>query len=130
MQASNDLLFGTAYYPEYQSTSHLEEDMRLMRQAHMNVIRVGEGSWSHWEPEDGVFNLDWLEPTLNAALSSGIHAIIGVPTFAIPQWLVRKYPEVALHDDHGKPMPFGWREEHDYSHAAYRFYAERVIRKS
>ena len=129
MQPSNNLLFGTAYYPEYQGTSHLEEDMSLMRQAHMNVIRVGEGSWSHWEPEDGVFNLDWLEPTLNAALSNGIHAIIGVPTFAIPQWLVRKYPEVALHDDHGKPMPFGWREEHDYSHAAYRFYAERVIRK-
>lgn len=129
MQLPGDLLFGAAYYPEYQSVSHLEEDMRLMRQAHMNVIRVGEGSWSHWEPEDGIFNLDWLEPTLNAALDNGIHAVIGVPTFAIPQWLVRKYPEVALHDDHGRSMPFGWREEHDYSHAAYRFYAERVIRK-
>lgn len=123
------LLFGAAYYPDYQRESKLDDDMKLMADAHFNVIRVGEGSWSHWEPEDGVFNLDWLEPTLDAAEKHGIAAVIGVPTFAIPQWLVRKHPEIALHDSTGHAMPFGWREEHNYDHPAYRYYEERMIRQ-
>lgn len=123
------ILFGTAYYDEYQPTPNLDRDIQLIRDANMNVIRVGEGSWSHWEPEDGKFSLDWLQPVLDKAHENGIDVIIGVPTFAIPQWLVRKYPEVALHDENGSAHNFGSREEHSLSHPVFRFYAERVIRK-
>lgn len=38
-----------------------------MAQAGFSVIRVGESVWSTWEPEDGQFELDWLEPVLDAA---------------------------------------------------------------
>ena len=124
---SKDILFGAAYYPEYQRSSHLDEDMKLMRQADFNVIRVGEGSWSHWEPEDGVFELDWLQPALDKAYENGISAIIGMPTFAIPQWLVRKHPEIALRRPDGSPMPYGWREEHNYAQSSYIFYEHRII---
>ncbi|MCV3739920.1 beta-galactosidase [Lentilactobacillus hilgardii] len=123
------ILFGTAYYDEYQPTPNLDHDIQLIHDAHMNVIRVGEGSWSHWEPEDGVFKLDWLQPVLDKAYKNGIHAIIGVPTFAIPQWLVRKYPEVALHDQNGNARFFGGREEHSLSHPVFKYYAKRVIEK-
>lgn len=123
------ILFGSAYYAEYQPTLHLDQDMQLIHDAHMNVIRVGEGSWTHWEPEDGHFTLDWLQPVLDKAHENGINVIIGVPTFSIPQWLVRKYPEVALHDEHGNRHYFGSREEHSLSHPVFRYYAERVIRK-
>lgn len=129
---SNDkkhILFGTAYYDEYQPTPNLDNDIQLIHDAHMNVIRVGEGSWSHWEPEDGVFKLDWLQPVLDKAQEKGIKAIIGVPTFAIPQWLVRKFPEVAIQDISGHPHFFGSREEHSLSHPVFLYYSERVIRK-
>lgn len=123
------VLFGTAYYAEYQPTDHLARDIDLIAEAGMNVIRVGEGSWSHWEPEDGTFSLDWLQPVLDAAHDRGIQAIIGVPTFAIPQWLVRKYPEIALHDENGNARFFGGREEHSLSHPVFTYYSERLIRK-
>lgn len=129
MYSGDHVLFGPAFYEEYQPDDHLEEDFRLLKQAHMNVIRVGEGSWSHWEPEDGRFELDWLQPVLDKAQETGIAVIIGVPTFAIPQWMVRKYPEIALTDDQGRKRFFGGREEHSLSHPVFRFYAERVIRK-
>ncbi|WEV75893.1 beta-galactosidase [Bifidobacterium sp. ESL0800] len=125
--SSKKILFGAAYYPEYQRSSHLDEDIRLMRGADVNIIRVGEGSWSHWEPEDGVFDLDWLEPTLDKAYENGISAIIGMPTFAIPQWMARKHPEIALRNPDGSPMPYGWREEHNYSQSSYVFYEHRII---
>jgi beta-galactosidase len=32
-----------------------------MAEAHFTVIRVGESVWSTWEPENGRFDLDWLQ---------------------------------------------------------------------
>ena len=62
------VLFGAAYYHEYQPYDRLDVDLDLMQEAHFSVIRVGESVWSvwsTWEPENGQFNLDWLEPVLN-----------------------------------------------------------------
>ena len=125
----NKVLFGAAYYDEYQPTSNLEYDIKLMAEAGFNVIRVGEGSWSKWEPEDGEFQLDWLEPVLNEAHKHNISVIIGMPTFSVPRWLERKYPEVAITDVTGHPTKFGYREEHNYSHPVFRFFAQRVTQK-
>ena len=48
MKSLDHILVGAAYYDEYQPSSNLDADMQLMRKAHINVIRVGEGSWSNW----------------------------------------------------------------------------------
>src|SRR4029077_17029550 len=61
------IAFGAAYYAEYQDRPDLEADFELMVKARLSVIRVGESVWSTWEPEDGRFELEWLEPVLDAA---------------------------------------------------------------
>ena len=58
-----------------------------MRAAHFTVIRVGESVWSTWEPRDGQFDLDWLQPVLDGAHARGIDVILGTPTYAVPPWL-------------------------------------------
>jgi beta-galactosidase len=83
-------LYGAAYYHEYHPTHRLVEDMRLMREADLTVIRVGESTWSRWEPNDGQFDLEWMQEILDAAHASGISVIIGTPTYAMPPWLPRK----------------------------------------
>ena len=123
------VLFGAAYYHEYQPTPRLEEDMRLMKEAGFSVIRVGESVWSTWEPENGVFDLDWLQPVLDAAHAHDIRVILGTPTYAAPLWLARLYPEINVQRRTGQPMGWGARQEIDYSHPAFLFHAERVIRK-
>jgi beta-galactosidase len=122
------VLFGAAYYHEYQPTDRLETDLDLMRQAHFSVIRVGESVWSTWEPEDGVFNLDWLQPVLDAAQARGISVILGTPTYAVPPWLVRLYPEITGERGTGVRIGWGARQEVDFTHPAFKFHAERVIR--
>jgi beta-galactosidase len=121
--------FGAAYYPEYQRTPDLGRDFRLMREAGFTVIRVGESVWSTWEPEEGRFDLDWLEPTLDAAAANGIGVILGTPTYAVPMWLARRHPEIVAAPASGARLQWGSRQEMDFTHGAYRFYAERVIRK-
>ncbi|TCL03318.1 beta-galactosidase [Sodalis ligni] len=125
----NQILFGAAYYDEYQPSSHLEYDFDLMEKAGFNVVRVGEGSWSQWEPEEEHFRLDWLEPVLDEAHRHHIAVVIGMPTFSVPRWLARKYPEVSITDASGHKTNFGFREEHNYSHPVFRYFSSRVMRK-
>ena len=123
------VLFGAAYYHEYQPSPRLETDLDLMVEAGFSVIRVGESVWTTWEPEDGRFDLEWLAPVLDGAQQRGISVILGTPTYAAPPWLARRYPEIAGETATGRPMPWGGRQEIDYTHPAFQFHAERVIRK-
>jgi beta-galactosidase len=122
------ILFGAAYYAEYHLEDRTTADLDLMKAAGFTVIRVGESVWSTWEPRDNEFDLDWLQPVLDGAHERGISVIIGTPTYAVPPWLQTAYPEIAAERRTGAPVPWGARQEVDYSHPAFLFHAERVIR--
>lgn len=122
------VLFGAAYYAEYQPTDRIELDLDLMQQAGFSVIRVGESVWSSWEPRDGEFELDWLQPVLDGAHRRGIGVILGTPTYAVPPWLQVLHPEIAAETSTGVRVGWGARQEMDQSHPVYRRYAERVVR--
>jgi len=121
--------FGAAYYAEYQRRPDVPADLDLMAEAGFSVIRVGESVWSTWEPEQGRFELDWLEPVLDAAHERDLGVILGTPTYAVPMWLARLHPEIAAETAAGRRVGWGARQEVNFTHAAYRFYAERVIRR-
>lgn len=122
------LLFGAAYYAEYHREDRTRTDLDLMKAAGFTVIRVGESVWSTWEPRNGELDLDWLQPVLDGAHERGIAVILGTPTYAVPPWLQKAYPEIAAENRTGERIPWGARQEVDYTHPAFRFHAERVIR--
>ncbi|KQS72118.1 beta-galactosidase [Modestobacter sp. Leaf380] len=126
--APSRVLFGAAYYAEYQQTDRLEQDLDLMAAAGFTVIRVGESVWSTWEPRDGEFDLEWLLPVLDGAHARGISVVLGTPTYAVPPWLQQAHPEIAAERSTGERIPWGARQEVDYTHPAFLFHAERVVR--
>jgi beta-galactosidase len=128
-QRPTRVLFGAAYYHEYQPHERLKTDLDLMAEAQFTVIRVGESVWSTWEPENDRFHLDWLQPVLDGAHERGIAVLLGTPTYAVPPWLARQYPEIAGERATGKRIPWGARQEVDFTHPAFRFHAERVTRQ-
>ncbi|WP_128374543.1 beta-galactosidase [Streptomyces cavernae] len=128
-QLPGRVLFGAAYYHEYQPYERLKDDLDQMAEARFTVIRVGESVWSTWEPENGRFDLDWLRPVLDGAHERGISVVLGTPTYAVPPWLARLYPEIAGERETGRRIGWGARQEVDFTHPAFRFHAERVIRK-
>jgi len=123
------VLFGAAYYHEYQPHERLKDDLDLMAEARFTVIRVGESVWSTWEPASGRFDLDWLQPVLDGAHERGISVVLGTPTYAVPPWLARQYPEIAGEARTGERIGWGARQEVDITHPAFRFHAERIIRR-
>jgi len=54
--------------------------------------------------------------------------IIGTPTYAIPTWMVKSYPDVLATTGNGRGI-YGARQIMDITHPVYLFYAERVIRE-
>ncbi|MBN8826017.1 MULTISPECIES: beta-galactosidase [unclassified Spirosoma] len=124
----NKLLFGVAYYDEYMPYERLEKDVQMMKDAGINVVRIAESTWSTVEPQDGVFNFTHIDRVLNAMHKGGIQVIIGTPTYAVPTWLVRKYPDVLATTSRGQNQ-YGVRQNMDITNPHFRFHAERVIRK-
>ncbi len=124
----NEILYGAAYYDEYMPEERLEKDMQMMKKAGMNVIRIAESTWASEEPEEGVFDFHHVERALSAAQRHGIKVIVGTPTYAIPPWLAKKFPEIIALTEDGQGK-YGTRQNMDITNPDYLFYAERIIRK-
>lgn len=124
----NHLLYGVAYYDEYMPYERLDKDIQMMKEAGINVVRIAESTWSTVEPQDGVFDFTHIDRVLNAMHKAGIRVIFGTPTYAVPTWLVRKYPDVLAITPQG-PNHYGARQNMDISNKHFLFHAERVIRK-
>jgi beta-galactosidase len=123
------VLYGAAYYHEYQPYERLRADVQLMQDAGLSLARVGESTWATWEPEDGRFEFAWMERILDALHSADIQVIFGTPTYAIPAWLARKHPEILTQYARGQRAYYGGRQNMDISHPTYRLYAGRIIRR-
>lgn len=123
-----NILYGTAYYYEYLPSDRLSQDIKMMTEANINVVRIGESTWSTYEKQDGVFDFSPLDKVLDAMHAAGIKVIVGTPTYAIPTWLAKKYPEVMVQVD-GQRRPYGARQIFDISNPIFLRYAERIIRK-
>ena len=124
------ILFGAAYYDEYmpKDLDRVDEDMRMMKEAGINLIRIAESTWSTEEPQPGVFDFTHIDRALDAAQRAGIDVIVGTPTYAVPTWMVRMHPEVLAVTPAG-PGKYGARQIMDIVNPTYRFYAERIIRR-
>lgn len=123
----NELLFGVAYYDEYMPYERLQKDVEMMKAAGINVVRIAESTWSTLEPQDNVFNYSHIDRVLNAMHVANIKVIIGTPTYAVPAWLVKKYPSV-LATTPWRKNQYGARQNMDITDEHFLFHAERVIR--
>lgn len=122
------LLFGAAYYDEYMPYDRLQQDITMLKAAGMNVVRIAESTWSTYEPQEGVFDFSHVDRVLDAMEQAGISVIIGTPTYAVPTWMVKSYPEVLAETNRGRGV-YGPRQIMDITHPVYLYYAERMIRK-
>ncbi len=139
------ILYGAAYYPEYMPYDRLDKDVELMQKAGLTVVRVGESTWSSWEPRDGDFQFAWMERVLDRLHKAGIRVILGTPTYSIPTWLFKAHPDILvthngtappLGDPYAPSYPpsltpgyYGPRQNYDFLNPHFRMYAERVIRQ-
>jgi Beta-galactosidase len=122
-------LYGAAYYSEYTPTDRLDEDIKMMKESGLSVVRIGESSWGLFEPSEGNFQFAWMDRIVGKLQKAGIKIIFGTPTYSIPVWMGKKYPEVLSVKMNGAKSYYGIRQNMDFYNAKYRFFCERIIRK-
>ena len=66
------LLYGVAYYFEYLPYDRIDQDIEMMKAAGINVVRIGESTWSTYEPHDGEFDFSKLIYTLDKMDKNGM----------------------------------------------------------
>lgn len=120
---------GAAYYPEDWPEEKEDEDIALMEKAGVTAVRLGEFAWSSMEPEDGVFEFEWLHRVMKKLGKADIAVILCTPTCTPPAWLSKKHPEILIMDDNGVRAQHGARRNACPTSRIYRQYCERIIRR-
>lgn len=120
--ANKGFLHGGDYNPEQwlDRPDILEEDIRMMKKAGVNVATLGVFSWSMLEPEEGVYQFDWLSGVMDRLYENGIYTILATPSGAKPVWIDEKYPEALRVDEWGRRRKHGVRHNHCMTSPAYR----------
>ncbi len=116
------LLHGGDYNPDQwlDRPDILEEDVRLMKEAHINCVSLGIFSWARLEPEEGVYDFDWLEKIIQNLYENGIYTVLATPSGSKPIWMSEKYPEIRRVRGDGRRDPSGGRHNHCYTSPVYR----------
>ncbi|GFI18020.1 beta-galactosidase BglY [Lachnospiraceae bacterium] len=125
------MLHGGDYNPEQwlDRPDILDEDIRLMKQAHINCVTLGVFSWSVLERQEGEFCFDWLEEMIDRLYREGICTILATPTGGMPHWLTEKYPEVRQVQAEGRQNLPGKRHNFCYTSPKMRELTGRIDRR-
>lgn len=118
---------GVAYYPEFWPPKRWPEDIRLMKKAAINIVRIGEFAWTAMEPAEGQFDLDWLHQIVGMMGQADINVLLCTPTATPPAWLTHQYPDTLLVKRDGKRAEHGTRRQYCPTSSAYRRHTGRIV---
>ena len=122
------LAYGGDYNPEQWTRQTWVEDVRLMREAGVNLVSIGMFSWASLEPRRGEFHWEWLDEVFALLHEAGIRIDLGTPTAAPPAWFFRDHPEARVVDREGRTLGPGSRGMACPSAPAYREAATGITR--
>ncbi|MBI5774739.1 MAG: beta-galactosidase [Verrucomicrobia bacterium] len=131
------MYFGADYYPEHwvhpydgtpqEPEARWKRDARLMVNAGLNVVRMGEFSWGLCEREEGKYDFTWLRRAMDVMAIHGIKVVLGTPTAAPPVWLAQKHPEILPLDENGLRRHEGTRRAYCLNSDIYWEYSKKVV---
>jgi beta-galactosidase len=127
LEHDDRLRFGVCWYPDQWPKERWPEDVRLMRSAGLECVRVGEGSWTRMQPEQGRFDWSLVDDVLELCARHGLGVILGTPTYAAPAWLEEAHPEIIAQREGGAPWYRHSRRYYDYTQPAYRAACDVIV---
>jgi beta-galactosidase len=123
------LAFGADYNPEQWDAATWRDDVRLMREAGVNLVSLGVFAWSWIEPRPDAFDFSGLDEIVALLHGSGVEVDLATPTAAPPLWFSHAHPESLPVTADGLRRAPGSRQAYCPSSAAYRERAALVTRR-
>lgn len=123
------IAFGCDYNPEQWGRDVWVEDVRLMREAGVDLVAINIFGWSHIEPQDGVYDFDGLDTIIELLHAHGIRVNLGTGTASTPPWLTHAHPEILPVMADGTTRHPGGRQAWCPSSPVFRERALRLVEK-
>ena len=102
--------YGGDYNPDQWPEEVWDEDIELMQQAGVNLVSVAIFSWAKLEPEEGVYDFDWLDRVIDKLGKAGIAVDLASGTASPPMWMTQAHPEILWVDYRGDVCQPGARQ--------------------
>ena len=123
------VLYGGDYNPEQWTEEVWQEDVRLMREAGVNLVSLGIFSWAKLEPRPGEYDFDWLDRIIDLLYENGVMVDLATATASPPPWLARLRPDSLPVTKDGLTLYPGARQHYCPSSAGYRERASELVRR-
>ena len=117
------ILYGGDYNPEQWPEETWEEDMRLLKLAHIDIVTLNVFSWAMLQPDEDTYCFDKLDRIMELVTKHGMKICLATSTGAHPAWMARKYPDILRTDANGMQRKFGSRHNSCPNSPTYRKYA-------
>jgi beta-galactosidase len=120
--------YGGDYNPEQWPEEVWDDDVRLMRRAGVNLATVGVFSWARIQPDEGVFDYDWLDRVIDKLHAGGVAVDLATGTASPPPWATAKYPAMLPVTRAGVTLSPGSRQHYAPTSPDYRRLAADLTR--
>ncbi len=122
------VLYGGDYNPEQWPEEVWQKDVRLMREAGVNLVSLGIFSWAKLEPRPGEYDFGWLDRIMDLLYENGVMVDLATATASPPPWLARLHPDSLPVTEDGVTLYPGARQHYCPSSAGYREKAAELVR--
>ncbi|MFF2389709.1 beta-galactosidase [Agromyces sp. NPDC058104] len=122
------LAYGGDYNPDQWPEEVWHEDIRLMREAGVNLVSLPVFSWPQLETAPGVYEWGWLDRIIDLLWEGGIKVDLATATATPPSWLIRSHPEMLPWNEDGQRLEFGSRQAYCPSSPVWREHVARMTR--
>ncbi len=118
--------YGADYNPDQWPEEVWDEDVRLMKLAHVNVATLPVFSWTRLQPAEDRYTFEWLDRILDKLAANDIYACIATSTAAQPAWMSHRFPDVLRTDINGVTHKHGGRTNFCPNSPNYRRYSREL----
>src|SRR6185295_2372640 len=124
------IFYGGDYNPEQWPEEVWDDDVRLMRGAGVNMATVGVFSWARIQPDEGVFDYDWLDRVIDKLHAGGIAVDLATGTASLPPWATARYPQMLTRTREGAIRWPGSRQHYAPTSPDYRRLAASLVKET
>nr|WP_222106335.1 beta-galactosidase [Catellatospora sichuanensis] len=123
------IAYGADYNPDQWPRAVWRDDVRLMREAGVNIVSLGIFSWARLQPSEHTWRFDWLDEVMGLLYDNGIAVDLATATASPPPWLTAKHPEILPVNERGETLWPGGRQHWRPTSPVFREHSLTLVEK-